>query len=171
MDFYTELMDEMNQRVKDKISAVPRERYRLLWDNLPIWHKLKWLSEKFSSHNACLVADTYTSAWCSSMKYLDETRFLDSMADGYAQIYLNLGIDQMAEEIVNMVKFYRADGVVMHSNRSCKPYSFGQMDIMPQRLPVGLNVPDRQPIGALKRMFHINVHAFALTGTTKHESC
>ncbi len=130
VDFYTELLDEMNQRVKDRISAVPREKYRLLWDNLPIWHKLKWLSEKFSDHNACLVADTYTSAWCSSMKHLDKTSFLDSMADGYAQIYLNLGIDQMAEEIVNMVKFYRADGFVMHSNRSCKPYSFGQMDIM-----------------------------------------
>ncbi|MBU0465918.1 MAG: 2-hydroxyacyl-CoA dehydratase family protein, partial [Proteobacteria bacterium] len=30
----------------------------------------------------------------------------------------------------DMIKFYDADGLVMHSNRSCKPYSFGQMDIM-----------------------------------------
>ena len=28
-----------------------------------------------------------------------------------------------------MIKFYDVDGFVMHSNRSCKPYSFGQLDI------------------------------------------
>ena len=36
----------------------------------------------------------------------------------------------MAEEVLEMVRFYDVDGLVMHSNRSCKPYSFGQMDIM-----------------------------------------
>ena len=34
-----------------------------IWDNLPIWYRTKWLSEKFAAHDACLVADTYTSAW------------------------------------------------------------------------------------------------------------
>jgi benzoyl-CoA reductase/2-hydroxyglutaryl-CoA dehydratase subunit BcrC/BadD/HgdB len=28
-----------------------------------------------------------------------------------------------------MVARYKADGLVMHSNRSCKPYSLGQYDI------------------------------------------
>jgi benzoyl-CoA reductase/2-hydroxyglutaryl-CoA dehydratase subunit BcrC/BadD/HgdB len=28
-----------------------------------------------------------------------------------------------------MIDKYHADGVVMHSNRSCKPYSLGQYDI------------------------------------------
>jgi benzoyl-CoA reductase/2-hydroxyglutaryl-CoA dehydratase subunit BcrC/BadD/HgdB len=28
-----------------------------------------------------------------------------------------------------MVEKYGADGLVMHSNRSCKPYSLGQYDI------------------------------------------
>jgi benzoyl-CoA reductase/2-hydroxyglutaryl-CoA dehydratase subunit BcrC/BadD/HgdB len=30
---------------------------------------------------------------------------------------------------VQMIDKYSADGLVMHSNRSCKPYSFGQLDI------------------------------------------
>ncbi|HEY5497048.1 MAG TPA: 2-hydroxyacyl-CoA dehydratase, partial [Syntrophales bacterium] len=64
VDYYQELLDEMNERVKEGIGAVPNERYRLLWDNLPIWYRTKWLSEKFAAHDACLVADTYTSAWC-----------------------------------------------------------------------------------------------------------
>ncbi len=130
VDFYKELIEEMEQRIKDGISSVPEEKYRLLWDNLPVWYQLKWLSKKFSDHHACLVADTYTSAWCGTIKYIDENNFLDSMAEAYTRIYLNIGVDEMAEGVLDMIKFYDVDGFVMHSNRSCKPYSFGQMDIM-----------------------------------------
>lgn len=130
VDFYKELIGEMEERVQNNIGVVPGEKYRLLWDNLPVWHRLKWLSDKFSGHRACLVADTYTSAWCSAIKHIDENNFLDSMAEAYTRIYLNIGVDQMAEQVLDMIEFYDADGFVMHSNRSCKPYSFGQMDIM-----------------------------------------
>ena len=129
VDFYESLLLEMEQRIENKISIVPNEKYRLLWDNLPIWYQLKWLSSKFADHNACLVADTYTSAWCSSLQYIDENDFLNSIAEGYTRIYLNIGVDQMADQIIEMIKFYNVDGFVMHSNRSCKPYSFGQLDI------------------------------------------
>lgn len=51
------------------------------------------------------------------------------MAECYSRIYLNIGIDEMAGEVLKMIDKYGADGLVMHSNRSCKPYSFGQLDI------------------------------------------
>jgi benzoyl-CoA reductase/2-hydroxyglutaryl-CoA dehydratase subunit BcrC/BadD/HgdB len=130
VDFYKELIAELEQRIHDGIGVVPGETYRLLWDNLPVWHRLKWLSDRFSAHQACLVADTYTSAWCGALKYMDENNFLDSMAQAYTRIYLNIGVDEMAEEVLKMIRFYDVNGLVMHSNRSCKPYSFGQMDIM-----------------------------------------
>ncbi|WP_300461511.1 2-hydroxyacyl-CoA dehydratase [Desulfobacula sp.] len=130
VDFYTDLLAEMEERIKNNISSIPNERYRLLWDNLPIWYQLKWMSGKFSEHHACLVADTYTSAWCGTLDYIDEHHYLDSMAQAYTRIYLNIGVDQMADQVIDMVRWYAADGLVMHSNRSCKPYSFGQMDIM-----------------------------------------
>ena len=130
VDFYKELLGEMEQRIKDGISMVPNEKYRLLWDNLPVWYQLKWLSQKFSDHNACLVADTYTSAWCGAIQYTNKDNFIGSIAEAYTRIYLNIGVDQMAGQVLDMIKFYNADGLVMHSNRSCKPYSFGQMDIM-----------------------------------------
>ena len=130
VDFYTELLQEMKDRVEQGISAVENERYRLLWDNLPVWYRLKWLSDTFASHGACLVADTYTTAWCGSMKYIDENNFIESMAEAYTRIYLNIGVDEMVKTIFEMIDKYEVDGLVMHSNRSCKPYSFGQYDIM-----------------------------------------
>jgi benzoyl-CoA reductase/2-hydroxyglutaryl-CoA dehydratase subunit BcrC/BadD/HgdB len=51
------------------------------------------------------------------------------MAECYTRIYLNIGVDEMARQVMEMVDKYGADGLVMHSNRSCKPYSLGQYDI------------------------------------------
>jgi benzoyl-CoA reductase/2-hydroxyglutaryl-CoA dehydratase subunit BcrC/BadD/HgdB len=59
-----------------------------------------------------------------------KTDFIATMAEGYSRGYLNVGVDEMAETVIDMIDKYDADGVVMHSNRSCKPYSLGQMDIM-----------------------------------------
>ncbi|MFC1798777.1 2-hydroxyacyl-CoA dehydratase subunit D [Thermodesulfobacteriota bacterium] len=129
IDYYKELLAELHERISNGIGAVQKEEYRLLWDNLPIWYRTRWLSEKFAFHNACLVADTYTSAWCGTLKYLDEADFLGTMAVAYTRIYLNIGVDEMAENVIRMIDKYNVDGVVMHSNRSCKPYSFGQYDI------------------------------------------
>lgn len=129
VDYYRGLLKEMQERVAAGIGAVPRERYRLLWDNLPVWYRTRWLSETFAARDACLVAGTYTSAWCGSLKYLREDDFLESLAEGYSRIYLNIGVDAMAREVLAMVDKYEVDGLVMHSNRSCKPYSLGQYDI------------------------------------------
>jgi benzoyl-CoA reductase/2-hydroxyglutaryl-CoA dehydratase subunit BcrC/BadD/HgdB len=51
------------------------------------------------------------------------------MAEGYTRIYLNISVDEMAENVMQMIDKYEVDGLVMHSNRSCKPYSLGQYDI------------------------------------------
>ncbi len=129
VEYYRILLDEVKDRVARGIGAIPSERYRLLWDNLPVWYKTRWLSDKFASLGACLVADTYTSAWCGSLAYIREDNFLESLAEGYTRIYLNIGIDQMAREVIKMADKYAIDGLVIHSNRSCKPYSFGQYDL------------------------------------------
>ncbi|MEA3486909.1 MAG: 2-hydroxyacyl-CoA dehydratase, partial [Thermodesulfobacteriota bacterium] len=129
VDYYQSLLEEMRQRVATGISAIPNERYRLLWDNLPIWYRVKWMSERFAAHDACLVADTYTSAWCGQLQYMNGDKFLDSLAEAYTRIYLNIGVDEMIKIVLEMVDKYDVDGFVIHSNRSCKPYSLGQYDI------------------------------------------
>jgi len=127
--YYRELLKELEERNKNNIGAVDNEKYRLLWDNLPIWYRMRWLSEKFASHQAALVADTYTQAWCGVIDYIDENDFLGTMGTAYTRIHLNVGVDKMADTIKRFIRQYDVDGLVMHSNRSCKPYSFGQYDI------------------------------------------
>lgn len=126
VDYYRVLLDEMRGRVAEGVGAVPTEEYRLVWDNIPVWYAMSSLGKLFAGNNACLVADTYTSAWAVDINIEDP---LTSMADAYTKVYLNISIDLMMEMLVRLMDRFGADGVVMHSNRSCKPYSLGQLDI------------------------------------------
>jgi bcr-type benzoyl-CoA reductase subunit B len=129
VDYYRQLHDELNQRIANGVSMVPDEKYRLLWDNLPVWYKTRWLSEKFAAHDAALVADTYTSAWSGMLPDMNGQTFLEAMAETYTKVYINISIDMMFDIVANMIEKYHVDGMVMHSNRSCKPYSLGQYDL------------------------------------------
>jgi benzoyl-CoA reductase/2-hydroxyglutaryl-CoA dehydratase subunit BcrC/BadD/HgdB len=124
---YKAVRNELEERVQKGIGAVDDERIRLLWDNIPIWYAMRSLSELFEQYNACLVADTYTNAWASAE--IDTGNPMESLARNYLEIYLNISIDLMVERIVDLIQVFDVDGMVMHSNRSCKPYSLGQYDL------------------------------------------
>lgn len=125
--YYKHLEREIQHRVETGFGAVPEEKIRLLWDNIPIWYDIRNLFKHLARHGACLVADTYTNAW--TMDRFDQDRSLDSLAEAYASIFLNVGLRQRFEQTATLAKRFDVDGVLIHSNRSCKPYSFGQLDI------------------------------------------
>jgi len=127
VDFYQGLLQEMRQRVEEGIGILPSEKYRLLWDNIPVWYEMRNLGRLFMELEACLVADTYTSAW--TFEGVDAERPLASMARIYAEVYLNINLERMADKIEALARRFQVDGMVMHSNRSCKPYSLGQYDL------------------------------------------
>jgi len=124
---YNAVKEELQERVEKGMGAVDDEQIRLLWDNIPIWYAMRKLSEIFEEYNACLVADTYTNAWASAD--IDTGNPMESLARNYLEIYLNISMDLMLETIVDLIHTFDVDGMVMHSNRSCKPYSLGQYDL------------------------------------------
>ena len=125
--YYRKLKREMEERVKKGVGAFAREEIRLIWDNIPIWYDIRNLSKILSSQGAVLVADTYTSAW--ALDQADPTQPLNALAEAYATIHLNRGLEYKIQKIANLIEKYGAHGFIMHSNRSCKPYSLGQLDL------------------------------------------
>ncbi len=128
IDFYRSLKDELQERVNEGIGAVPEEKYRLMWDNLPIWFKMRDLSEKFIDLGACIVASTYLNGWAAAAS-LDTTEPVSGLARAYLTAFINQSIQHRARLIESVVRDYSVDGIIFHSNRSCRPYSFGQYDI------------------------------------------
>lgn len=132
IDYYKVLKQELAERIENGFGAIPEERHRLLWDNLPIWFNLRDLSERLAEWKTCLVAATYTDSWRAQVytggeEGLDDRKtVLRELAKAYLLPYINNGFPERVRILKNMLEKYRADGFIMHSDRSCKPYSLGQ---------------------------------------------
>jgi benzoyl-CoA reductase/2-hydroxyglutaryl-CoA dehydratase subunit BcrC/BadD/HgdB len=128
VDFYARMLKELDERINKGIGAVKNERKRLLWDNLPIWYRLRYLAEYLGERGISVVASTYTNAWGELAPLIDVNRPLESMAKTYIYPILNRGTQYKLETMRRMIEEFQLDGAILHSDRSCKPYSIGQVD-------------------------------------------
>lgn len=128
VDFYAGMLKELDDRIARGVSAVREERHRLLWDNLPIWYRLRYLAENLAAHGAVLVASTYTHAWGELASLFDPQSPIESAARVYLHPILNRGTGHKLRTMQELIARYELHGVILHSDRSCKPYSIGQID-------------------------------------------
>jgi benzoyl-CoA reductase/2-hydroxyglutaryl-CoA dehydratase subunit BcrC/BadD/HgdB len=129
VSFYQKLKAEVEERVARGDGAILEERYRLLWDNIAIWYRLFRLFSLFTDAGACFVVDTYTNAWSVSV---DTSEPILGLARTYSSVYINQSIQARIEQVTGLVERFGVDGMVFHSNRSCKPYSLGQYELLEQ---------------------------------------
>lgn len=122
------LKAEAEERVAQKTGALPEEKYRLYWDNIAIWYKLRELFSKFASYGATPITAAYPLVW-DAFRLSDPARPLESMAEATFTAYINRGIERRIEFITNLIKEFSIDGLVMQSSRSCKAFFTGQYDI------------------------------------------
>lgn len=127
--YYRVLRDELRDRAARGVGGIAEERYRLLWDNLPIWYKMRDLAMLFAEHGFNFVCSTYVNAWAEPANLIDEEHPVTSAALAYSSVLLNRDLGTRLSEFERLAREYGAAGAVLHSNRSCKPYSVGQMDI------------------------------------------
>ena len=71
---------------------------------------------------------------------IDPENFIQTGAVAYSSVYINVSIDKMLETLSKLIRKYDVDGLVMHSNRSCKPYSLGEYDLQ-KMVMKELNIP------------------------------
>lgn len=117
VDFYAMLVKELKDRVERGVPAVENEKFRLFWDNLPIWPELKNLSSYLSERGASIVTSIYTWAWSQLAVNPDDP------LDGWVKQYLytfNFHMDARIDRYAEIGKEYKLDGYLYHSNRSCK---------------------------------------------------
>ncbi|TGE35484.1 2-hydroxyacyl-CoA dehydratase [Desulfosporosinus fructosivorans] len=123
IDYYRKLVAEVKERVELGQGAVENERIRLVWDNIAIWPQLFTFYKMFADKGACFVSDTYSGGWAFEQVSGDP---MERLAATYTEVFLNRSPDFRANQLTNLIRDYKADGFVMHSNRSCKPYSLVQ---------------------------------------------
>jgi len=137
-DYYKILKAELEERVENEVAAVEGECFRLYWEGMPIWGKLRALSEQFSELQACVAVSTYCNSWIFSA--FDENRPFESMAQAYTEIFINRAESIKEKYIEELVDEFKVDGIIFHDAKTC-PTNTNSRYGMPQRLQERLGIP------------------------------
>jgi len=116
-DYYQSLLKELKDKVKNKQAAVEGETKRIYWEGMPIWGRLRAVSELFKRNKVCVVASTYCNSWIFSDFNPQDP--LSSMAKAYLQIFINRNDGYKQSYIEKLVKEFSIDGVVFHAAKTC----------------------------------------------------
>lgn len=138
VDYYKILLAELEERIKNHEGAVDGERFRLYWDGMPIWGRLRTHSDLFASYRACIVASTYCNSWIFTD--FDEKDPFRSMAKAYTELFIVRSDETKEKYIEKMIEFYNIDGVIFHDSKTC-PNNSNNRYGMPQRLEEKTGIP------------------------------
>lgn len=138
VDYYRLLLAELKQRTADGVPAVEGERFRIYWEGMPIWGKLRPLSTQFSELKTCVVASTYCNSWIFDA--LDPADPFRSMARAYSSIFICRSEDCKEQYIQEMVAKFKVDGILYHDAKTCPNNSNNRYEL-PQRLCEKLHLP------------------------------
>jgi len=138
VDYYELLLEELNQRIQSATAAVEGEEDRLYWEGMPIWGKLRALSELFASLRTCIVASTYCNSWIFDQ--LDPDEPFESMARAYTELFIVRDEAYKEEYIENCYKFFKFHGIIFHDAKTC-PNNSNNRYGMPERLSKRLGIP------------------------------
>ena len=137
VDYYQVLLAELEQRVRDGVAAIEGEKHRLYWEGMPVWGKLRPLSDLFESLKSCVVASTYCNSWIFDQ--LDPEEPFESMARAYTELFIVRDEGYKEEYIENCFRRFKFDGIVFHDARTC-PNNSNCRYGMPERLAKHLGV-------------------------------
>lgn len=123
--------EDCRERVKHKIGVVDNERFRLYWDNIPIWFWMQFY-DFFHERGAVFASDAYSNimfnGYYAQGGQFDPERPFESLA--LRQMYMQIvsGIEPNLDRHARLIKDWHCDGVVLLVNRSCKAFTSGRFD-------------------------------------------
>jgi benzoyl-CoA reductase/2-hydroxyglutaryl-CoA dehydratase subunit BcrC/BadD/HgdB len=138
VDYYKQLLAELETRIQDRVAAVEPERFRLYWDGMPMWGRLRDHSELFSRAGVNVLASTYCNSWIFSA--FDPEDPFNSMARAYTELFIVRADDAKEDYIRRMIEFFKVDGIIYHDAKTC-PNNSNCRYGMPQRLEALTGIP------------------------------
>lgn len=138
VDVYKILLAELQDRIKKHEGAVENECFRIYWEGMPVWGRLRAHSELFSSLKANVLASTYCNSWIFSA--LDENDPFNSMAKAYTELFIVRSDEEKETYLRKMIELFKIDGIIFHDAKTC-PNNTNCRYGMPQRLESQTGTP------------------------------
>lgn len=137
-DYYTLLLNELENNLKNNIGFLKETKTRIFWEGMPIWGKLRMLSDLFAENNAAVVASTYCSSWIFDK--FDENDPWRSSAKAYTEIFINRSEKAKMQILSQWFKEFKIDGIIYHDSKTCFNNSNAKFG-MPAKLKKLTGVP------------------------------
>ncbi len=138
IDVYKIVLSELEQRRTAEIGAQKREYYRVYFDGMPVWGKLREIDRVQKRLGIAQVASTYCSSWIFDA--LDSAKPFDTMAEAYTALFIVRSEQAKLEYIRQMATRYHIDGFLFHEAKTC-PNNSNSRYGLPSRLRDTLNRP------------------------------
>ena len=138
VDVYKILLAELQDRINRHEGAIEDERFRIYWDGMPVWGRLRAHSELFASLEANVLASTYCNSWIFSD--LDENDPFYSMARAYTELFIVRSDAEKEAYLRKMLDLFKIDGIIFHDAKTC-PNNTNCRYGMPQRLEEQTGIP------------------------------
>ena len=136
--YYEVLLAELTERVDAGVGAVDGEAYRLYWEGMPVWGKLRSNAEQFAANRACVVASTYCNSWIFEDLAHDDP--FEGMARAYTELFIVRSEDYKESYMESMAVDYDIDGIIYHDAKTC-PNNSNCRYGMHRRLSERLGIP------------------------------
>ena len=138
VDVYQTLLAELEERIQKGEGSIDEERFRIYWEGMPVWGRLRTHSDLFAELNANVLASTYCNSWIFSRLNPDDP--FNSMAEAYTELFIVRSDDAKEKYIADMLKYYQIDGIIYHDAKTC-PNNSNCRYGMPQRLEKQSGIP------------------------------
>ena len=138
VDYYKILLKELKERVANHDGAVEDEKFRLYWEGMPVWGRLRAHSELFASLKSCVLASTYCNSWVFTD--FDPEDPFNSMAKAYSELFIVKSDEAKEKYMKRMIELFNIDGIIFHDAKTC-PNNSNNRYGMPQRLEKETGIP------------------------------
>ena len=138
VSYYQELLGEVKARMQKGMGAILRERFRVYWEGMPIWGKLKFLAETMARMEVSMVASTYGHSWV--FEAFDPSDPFTSMAKAYTELFTVRDEGHKESFLMEMLGRFGVDGIIFHDAKTC-PNCTNSRYGMPQRLSDQTGIP------------------------------
>ena len=129
------LAKELEQHVKEGTTTAPfKEQHRIMFEGIPCWPKLPNLFKPLKANGLNITGVVYAPAFGFVYNNLDE------LVKAYCKAPNSVSIEQGVAWREGLIRDNKVDGVLVHYNRSCKPWS-GYMPEMQRRFTKDMGIP------------------------------
>lgn len=135
--FYREFAEEMAERVRNGISSLPEEKYRIMWrGNFP-WFKLGALSRMLAKYGAFIVSGPYALRTYGDVARdrippdgfdLDDPLWTVA-AEHCGRSYTRTFTWKLKDEFRDFIEGYAIDAVIIHAPHTCRPWALTAYDL------------------------------------------